>query len=201
MIQTPLKLKALLKPIIRPIKRVIKKILRIEGGGQDNYWERRKSMLYYQETLKLAKKYAPDAETVIDVGSHNTQFLTLVDWIPSKTAIDLRRRPSIPGVMGIQGDFMQFGPENRFDLVLCLQVLEHLDSPALFTQKLLEIGKTVVITVPYKWPKGLCPSHCQDPVDEDKLLSWTEKSWLEKEIVTDDKDARLIAVFEGTTAG
>ncbi|PSO53322.1 MAG: hypothetical protein BRC35_16430 [Cyanobacteria bacterium QH_10_48_56] len=191
-------LKAQLRPIVRPLKSAVKTTLGINQNRPGNYWEKRKNLRYYQEALRLAKKYAPDAETAIDVGSHNSQLLAQVDWIPSITAIDIKRVPEIPKATNIQGDFMQFVPDSRFDLVFCLQLLEHLEYPAPFAQKLLDTGKTIVISVPYKWHEESCEYHIQDPVDENKLLSWTQKSWLEKFVVQDYGAARMVAVFEGT---
>ncbi|WP_019506513.1 bifunctional 2-polyprenyl-6-hydroxyphenol methylase/3-demethylubiquinol 3-O-methyltransferase UbiG [Pleurocapsa sp. PCC 7319] len=183
--------------MLTTVKGKIKKFLRINQGNKNRYWNGRKNRIYYQQALTFAKQYAPDAKTVIDVGPHNTQFLSRVDWVSSKTAIDLKHMPSLPGTNNIQGDFLEFVPKDTFDLVFCLQVLEHLESPTLFAQKLLETGKIVVISVPYQWPPGTRKNHIQDPVDENKLLSWTKKPWLEKAIITDDLP-RLVAVFEGT---
>lgn len=174
----------------------LKKFLGLNQKDKNRYWNSRKNRIYYQQALAFAKKYAPDAQTVIDVGPHNTQFLSRVDWVSAKTAIDLKHMPSLPDTNNIQGNFLEFIPENTFDLVFCLQVLEHLESPIPFAQKLLKTGKIVVISVPYKWPPGTRENHLQDPVDENKLLSWTKKPWLEKNIITDDLP-RFVAVFEG----
>ncbi len=90
---------------------------------------------------------------------------------------------------------MDYRPETYFDLVLCLQVLEHLDNPDAFAQKLLNAGRTVIISVPYRWPQGYCKTHKQDPVDEAKLERWTQRKPVETQIVTNGKE-RLIAVYQ-----
>ena len=60
----------------------------------------------------------------------------------------------------------------QYDIVTCLQVLEHVRPAEEFAQKLLAVGNTVIVSVPYKWPFGKTASHVQDPVDEEKLFSW-----------------------------
>jgi len=67
-----------------------------------------------------------------------------------------------------------------FDLGLCPQVLEHLYNPKKFVCKIFKVCKIAIISVPYKWGKGCCLDHIHDPIDEDKLFSWTGKVPVEK---------------------
>lgn len=182
--------------VIRKIPVLNKYMAKYRNLSKKDYWEERKTLDYYKKVIKLAKKHAPDAKSVIDVGTHVSQTLTRLDWIPDKTAVDLKHLPEVPDARNIQCDFMKFEPEQEYDLVLCLQVLEHLDLPELFTDKLLKIGRKVIISVPYKWPKGQCKYHVQDPVDEDKLLNWTRRSWIEM-VIAHDRAKRMVAVFDG----
>lgn len=160
------------------------------------YWESRKAFRYYAEVIRMARTYAKHANSVLDVGPHDTPFVAELTWIRQKTAIDLYHLPQIKGVHGLRGDFLQFEPATRFDLVLCLQVLEHLDDPTPFARKLLQTGTTVIVSVPYMWPKGFCEWHVQDPVNETKILTWMGREWLEHSIVEDgDGLRRLVAVY------
>src|SRR5262245_51157936 len=93
-------------------------------------------------------------------------------------------------------DFMAYQPAERFDLVICLQVLEHLPEAALFARKLVETVRTIIVSVPYKWPKGKCRWHLQDPVDETKLDGWMQKKPIDVSVVT-DREARMVAVYQG----
>jgi hypothetical protein len=183
--------------LIWPLKRLAGRVLRALPGQEAAYWARRQHMQYYQEVIRLARAHAPNAKTVLDVGAHDTPVVTQLDWIPSRTAIDYEVKPDLPGVAGIQCDFLEFEPEQPFDLVLCLQVLEHLDDPRRFAQKLLDTGRVVIISVPYQWPAGFYPEHPQDPIDEQKLLTWTDQAPIEQATVTDYRLARLIGVFQG----
>jgi hypothetical protein len=188
---------ALNRSVIWPLKRFVGRALRALPGREAAYWQRRRHMQYYAEVIRLARAHAPDARTVLDVGARDTPVVVDLDWIPSKTAIDFEIEPQVPGVIGIKGDFMAFHPAKPFDLVLCLQVLEHLESPALFARKLLETGATVIISVPHLWPEGFCLEHLQDPIDEQKLLRWTGRPPVDKAIVIDDRLGRFIGVFKG----
>jgi SAM-dependent methyltransferase len=157
----------------------------------DDYWERRKKALYYRISVDLAHKHAPQAKSVLDVGSRNCEYVRWCDWIPRKVAIDIRPF-TIPGVTMVQGDFLEYRPEELFDLVFCMQVLEHLEDPTSFGRRLLEAGKVVVVSVPNRWPRGSEKSHVQDPVDEGMLDSWMGLAPIERVL----EDRRIMAVYQ-----
>lgn len=204
-----------LAQILRPAWRRV-----VRGGRPPNYWTRRADFAYYRTVIDLARTYVPPVShipwdaprvgrTVLDVGACDTQLLQALDWFPRRVAIDLQLWPKQTGIARIVGDFRTWTPSYRywdqlqqrfipfqFDLVLCLQVLEHLDDPTGFCRKLLETGRVVIVSVPYRWPAGTHPDHVQDPVDEAKLIGWAGRPPRETRIVTDDR-ARLIAIFTG----
>jgi len=95
----------------------------------------------------------------------------------------------------ITADFYEWEPDRKYDVALCLQVLEHLDKPKEFAQKLFQVAPIVIISVPYKWAKGACKYHVQDPINEEKILSWTGRQPDEKHIVTDRKKRRIICLY------
>lgn len=78
-------------------------------------------------------------------------------------------------------------------MALCLQVLEHVPDPAAFAQKLFALADVVVISVPYKWPKGMTKGHTHDPVDELKLRKWTGREPVESRIV--DRPERMVVAY------
>jgi hypothetical protein len=165
-------------------------------GKGPNYWERRQHFKYYTEVQRLAKAYAPSGRQVIDVGALGADFLCRLEWFERRVALDRRAMPQRQGIETVTTDFMTYQPEGHFDLVLCLQVLEHLEEPGVFARRLLDVGRTVIISVPYKWPKEYCKYHVQDPVDEAKLESWTQREPIETIIVEDEGQKRLIAVYQ-----
>ena len=160
-----------------------------------SYWQQRQHMRYYTQVLAFAREYAPAGGSVVDVGGRDCDYIQWFDWFEHKLVIDLKPPPARPGVKTLAGDFLAWQPVNRFDLVLCLQVLEHLFDPTPFCHKLLETGRTVIVSVPYRWPKGMCIYHLQDPVDEAKLRSWTGQPPTVQSIVRDGSRERLVAVF------
>jgi hypothetical protein len=165
--------------------------------GLTRYWADRKHFQYYAEVARLAQRHAPTGGSVLDVGAADTAVLHRLDWFRRRVALDRRPARAHAGVERVVSDFMDYRPPAPFDLVLCLQVLEHLDQPDPFTRKLLLTGRLVIVSVPYMWPAGLNPNHVQDPVDEAKLQSWAGRAPEETCIVRNGQD-RLIAVFRGT---
>ena len=177
--------------LARPIWRAASRRLTPLG-----YWEQRSHLAYYREVARLARRYVPAGQAVLDVGARDTEVLLALDWFPRRVALDLRPGPSLPGVERVVSDFRAWGPPIRFDLVLCLQVLEHLEDPAAFIRKLRDTGDLLILSVPYRWPQGQQPGHIHDPIDEEKLFRWAGETPLETRIVMDEHE-RLIAVFGG----
>jgi hypothetical protein len=139
---------------------------------RDSYWESRQGLMYYEYIRVLGASLAEDAKSLIDVGSHSTSISEEFDWIPDRAALDRGTPYSSENVRGIKADFLEFEPDRRYDFALCLQVLEHVPQADIFAKKLLAVADRVLVSVPYRWPKGHCTHHCQDPVDEAKLAGW-----------------------------
>jgi hypothetical protein len=68
-----------------------------------------------------------------------------VDYSPA--AITLLGE-TVPGAEGVVADIYDVSLPGRFDLVLCTEVLEHLERPDAALDHLLELGGRVVVTVP-----------------------------------------------------
>jgi hypothetical protein len=142
-----------------------------EGKPRD-YWARRQHMLYYQVVRIVAQGLARDARSIIDVGSWDTPTLDWFPETPSRTSLDLRMPYRGDGVQAVTADFLTWQPDRRYDLALCLQVLEHVADARGFAQKLLAVADIVLISVPYRWPETKNPRHVHDPVTMDKIVSW-----------------------------
>jgi hypothetical protein len=175
-----------LLPVGRLVRRVVPGL---------TYWGERKSLHYYQAVIEVARRHVPHGGSVIDVGAADTRLVDALTWFARRVVLDRNPMPPRPGIERVVADFMDYEPPTPFDLVVCLQVLEHLDDPAPFARKLLTLGTTAVVSVPYQWPAGLQPNHVQDPVDEAKLARWIPATPVETLIVTNGRD-RLIAVYE-----
>jgi len=162
------------------------------------YWNKRKQHVYYREVLAVARRTAPKATSLLDVGTGPCEYPAWFDWIPRKVLVDKGNTPPVPGAECIRADFMTYQTAERFDLVTCLQVLEHLQDPAAMARRLLAHGKKVIVSVPYMWPENFCKYHVQDPVSTKKLLSWFPVKPIETLKVTEPGNiSRMIAVFPG----
>jgi hypothetical protein len=163
--------------------------------GEPSYWETRRDLRYYREVVRLARAHAPAGRSVLDVGANETEVLERLDRFERRVALDVDEIPPRAGVETVIADFNEFEHEGRFDLVLCLQVLEHLERPGPFARKLLAAGRTTIISVPHEWPGWATEEHVQDPVDESKLRAWTRRDPTETSIVEDLGMERMIAVY------
>ena len=138
------------------------------------YFERRFQMPYYKYLRMLLGVLSYNTKSICDVGSNGVD---LISWLPckEKVSIDLKKPFNGKGVQGIKADFITYDFQKKFDIVTCFQVMEHIDDNHIhaFANKLLSIAeRLLIVSVPYKWPKGACKYHVQDPVDEAKFLSW-----------------------------
>jgi hypothetical protein len=102
--------------------------------------------------------------------------------------------------VGIEMNFFDFMPEEKYDFATCLQVLEHIPDATAFTTKLFKIAHRVLISVPYKWKEDSDPSHVHDLVDLNKLLDWTgrEPSYyivVKEPLFNSDKSYRLLSYY------
>lgn len=168
--------------------------------ASQGYWARRKDAVYLKAAREMCGRYLRQGDAVLDVGSNRTPTLT---WHRKKAtrlvSVDLRNPYRGKGIESIAGDFFDYPSDPPFELVTCFQVLEHVPDAHAFAQKILATGKTCVVSVPYKWPKGKCKWHIHDPVDEVKMLGWFGKAPVEMFIAREDTAVsdRLICVYEG----
>lgn len=145
---------------------------------RDNYWGRRKDAAMYALVKFLARVYVPHGGAVLDVGCFTSMFVLELDWFRKKAVAD-----SIPYLVDNwkgaanqvefhAGDFMTLRFPESFDLVVCLQVVEHLEEPAPFIRKMMDIGRTVIVTTTYEVPHGIIDGHVQDPISIEKFKGW-----------------------------
>jgi len=159
------------------------KITTISGavvqGVIDNksYWEERKNHDLYRLTVAMCHALFPRAQSAIDVGCYTSSMLVEMDWIPKRVACDIQKNlasnwAEAQGVEFIPGDAFEIEFPEPFDLVISNQTVEHLQHPAKFVEKLLTLGKSLVISTTYETPFGLIPGHIQDPISLEKFKSW-----------------------------
>lgn len=142
-------------------------------GVDNSYWLRRSDMMYYKYVDILVKAFAYDAKNIIDIGSANTQYIESYYWIPDKYTLDIKNPYKSPHVTAIEEDFLNYHIDKKFDFVTCFQVLEHIPDAKRFAEKLFEVSDKVLLSIPYMWPEDAEKEHINDPVDSEKLKSWT----------------------------
>ena len=140
--------------------------------GDGSYWKERQDLLYYKYLDFIIRSIGQKAVSLLDVGTGNCPYLEWFDWIPDRVSFDRRNPYTSPSVKGLEGDLLKYKFAQSYDIVTCLQVLEHVPEPKPFASKLLELSTTLIISVPYNWPKGKCKGHINDPVDTEVLKKW-----------------------------
>jgi len=160
----------------------------------DTYWEGRKDLQYYRTVREFAEKYCPDGRTLLDVGGGVGLGCRYLEWFDGfeRTSVETPTNGcTLDGVRVVNADFLTWEPDRQYDLVLCLQVLEHIPDPIPFARKLFECGRVVIVSVPYRWPTGSCSEHVHDPVDEEKLRGWIGWDPVEDTVA----ESRLVAGY------
>jgi hypothetical protein len=165
------------------------------------YWQNRMDLVYYSYVDYIIRTVGRDAQSMIDVGTAQCPYLEWFDWIPNRVSFDMVEPYQSQTVTGVQGDFLDHQFQDApYDIVTCLQVLEHVPNAEAFSRKLLEIGKTVVVSVPFKWPKSAADDHIHDPVDQEKLARWMGREANYFQIVKEPFRGRVgrraIAIYE-----
>lgn len=132
------------------------------------------------------------------MGSYGCPYLDWFTWIPDRYSIDLLKPYEAPGIVGMKMDFLKYQPEKRFDLLTCLQVIEHVEDVERFCEKLLQTARVLVVSVPYKWQEGMVEGHIHDPVDFKKMNTWFGREPNYFHIVTEVASplSRLICIYD-----
>jgi hypothetical protein len=156
-------------------------------------------MMYYQYVNRIVHFVGAGAGSIIDVGSANASYIEQFDWVPTRHTLDIRKPYSSASVQGIRCDFLSFQPDKKYDLALCLQVLEHIPDAKSFAHKLFDVADRVLISVPFMWPPGSNKEHVHDPVSLEKVVFWTGRLPSYHVIVSEPlqikKASRLLAYF------
>jgi hypothetical protein len=175
---------------------------RYDGTHMKSYWQqrRKRNRKYYDQTIALARKHAPRARNYLDVGNYGCEYVYEMDWIADKTVLDIRDEilSLDDRVKKLKVDLLQWEPDSKFDLVTCLQVLEHFEDPRPFIDKLHAVcADVLIISLPYMWKAGETPDHKHDPIGLDLIHAWLGDDASEETVATEDNGVeRWIGVFK-----
>lgn len=153
---------------------------------RQKYWSTRKHLVYYSVIDRYVRYVGRNAKTLLDVGG-TAPYIEWFDWIPALRTLDIAAPYHSDRVTAIRMDLYEYVPKQKFDIVLCLQVLEHLTDPKRAVDKIKALTDTVILSVPYKWDprKTARAGHVQDPVDEAKLDGWVGRKPVSSTIVNE----------------
>ena len=161
------------------------------------YWEGRKELNYYRDVRRILDELGP-RESILDVGPMDTPVVTWGQFERRYTVgPDVRAR--LDGVTAIRGLWPGVADEIQLpvDVVMCLQVIEHLPDTLSFAAALFRsANELAIISVPYQWPESACHYHVHDPIDEEKLTQLVGRTADRVEIVNDGGWRRMIAQYD-----
>lgn len=115
-----------------------------------------------------------DARSLLDVGAGEGHWLNFISKRQTQTrlsGVEVSRsraeaaRARYPALDIAQDDVFQMNIDDRYDVVTCLEVIEHLEDWRNAVERLIELAENrVVITVPCREdiPQYVCV-HCQQP--------------------------------------
>ncbi len=144
---------------------------------RNSYWTNRLHQDLYRITVAMAKAMFSDAKSVIDVGCYTSGIMVELDWIEKRVASDIQvglaaSWEHVDGVEFVGGNAFELDFEAPFDLVLSNQTVEHLEDPTGFINKLLTLGRGLIVSTTYETPAGLIDGHIQDPISYEDFISW-----------------------------
>lgn len=144
---------------------------------RNNYWKNRLHHDLYRLTVATAQAMFADASSAIDVGCYTSGLICELDWIERRVASDLsyamiEHWDHVREVDYIKGDAFEIDFGQTFDLVLSNQTVEHVEDPKGFVEKLLSIGRGLIISTTYEVEAGRIDGHVQDPISLEKFQSW-----------------------------
>jgi len=193
-----------------------KALARVDQQNSTNYQAEREKYRYFRSTWCALKFAGGRAKTIVDVGSAFPPFLRSVDWIPERLVVSPYfpgdENPcgtedsctTWPGIAINVADFYRWRGGHSYDIVLCSQVLEHVDDPSTFLRKLLQTGSHIVVSVPYLWKDYHLQFHKSHYVSIRDVRRWAGKHERAYSVISEPSAStgfsrRVILLFDGDT--
>lgn len=172
---------------------------------ESGYWAGRSNDRIYLMTLLFSSIYCKERENVADVGCNSSPLvLQLPDFKkrfafdPDPEVADLWK--DVDGALFINSLLSVETPRKlvgawRFDLILCNQVIEHLEEPEAFAELLCATSKRLIISTTFETPECYVDEHVQDPISLEKFENWFPRKMLQCFISRGPNIHKILAVF------
>ncbi|MCK9319664.1 hypothetical protein [Methanoculleus sp.] len=145
---------------------------------------------YFDIVINMAKKIEP--KSVLEVGTGGCKLIEeskVVDISNSNNGFTY----NVDYLIDITKDLHKI--EKRFDLIICLQVLEHLEGKENKTfNELYEMTDNLIISVPYLWTSKAEISHYN--ITDEKIKEWTSNKTPTEQVVVGDSHKRKIIRYK-----
>ena len=169
------------------------------------YWAGRSNDRIYLMAVLFASFYCRRKETVADVGCHCSPLVLMLPDFQRRFAFD----PSVAaakaweGVDGAtfvnsalsEGMVRPLIGDSKFDLVMCNQVIEHMDDPETFAIMLCNVSRRLILSTTFETQAGVISDHVQDPISLKKFESWFPRKMLQCFISRGPTVHKILAVF------
>lgn len=156
-------------------------------------WEMRQHLKYYQAVrdilTELGARYS-----IIDVGSWDTPVVT---WGDFKYRMQIDKKPcrvEYKGVDYVQKDWLK--AVVSADVITCLQVIEHVERPDVFLNKILLSCNIAIVSLPFQWEAGACKAHLHDPINLAVIEEWSGAHTFEFQIIKDGGAERIVLYYD-----
>jgi hypothetical protein len=101
---------------------------------------------YCKKKLKIVKKFLRKNETILDVACGNPeQDICTKEFLKYPNYIGIDINPPVKQERIFKVDIRRYKPEKKFDVVLCLDALEHFKNPKVIAKKLVDSTKKKLI--------------------------------------------------------
>jgi len=149
---------------------------------------------YHRVARRWIEQLGP-GETIIDVGSRQSE-MALCGQFNRRIAVEPGELPDHPEIEAVKSTWEEFEDPPQAKVITCLEVLEHLTDEEIrpFVDKLFAHAEHVIISVPWRWPKGRCANHVQDPINRKKFLDMIGHREVVKEKIVGRRSKRLVAL-------
>lgn len=139
-------------PITRGIERIERTLRSRLLGLETNY-----SRVYLERFLKEAAAALPEHAMILDAGAGECQYQHLFAYARYESVDFAKFEDAIYGKLTYVSDLAALPMEdNRYDMVVCTQVLEHVPEPLIVLKELLRVlkpGGQLWLTSPFFYPE------------------------------------------------